>query len=389
MSFRFRYASPKFLNPSQVWLRFMNFVNSVTLSEIGFLGGISMPKEIKLWQINSNDMLKQINVSKLNLEDRIENWLEKDISMISENLLVIGRQVKTAYGKYIDLLCLNDEGDIIIVELKRDKTPRDVTAQILDYASWIGELSNKEVTDIANDYFYKYDTNLEEAFQNKFDKDLPEVLNESHKMLVVASEMDNSTERIINYLSDEYGVGINVVTFQYFKDEKGNEFIGRIFLIEPEQVDYNVKTKSGSKRRSPLTYEELKREAERNEVLELYQELINGFEICFDFKGTTLSSITFIGKLDESNKTMIGIYPKKSSKEEGIYLDLYITRIAKYFGVQKQDILDKLPPRIKDKEPEEAWSGGPPKLTGYFKNLDEINEFVNYLRSFVSKANFR
>jgi RecB family endonuclease NucS len=55
---------------------------------------------------------------------RIQSWLEKDISLISSDLLIIGREVETAYGGFIDLLCLDRNGDVVIVELKRDKTPR-------------------------------------------------------------------------------------------------------------------------------------------------------------------------------------------------------------------------------------------------------------------------
>ncbi|MEM2292473.1 MAG: hypothetical protein QXX41_04285 [Nitrososphaerota archaeon] len=53
--------------------------------------------------------------------------------MISDDLLVIGRQVKTAFEKYIDLLCIKRDGDLVIVELKKDKAPREVIAQILEY----------------------------------------------------------------------------------------------------------------------------------------------------------------------------------------------------------------------------------------------------------------
>jgi len=339
-----------------------------------------MANEIRLWRVNSEDDLKEISHARLNLEERIENWLENDISMISTNLLVIGRQIKTVYGKYLDLLCIDDEGDLVIVELKRDKTPRDVTAQILDYASWVKDLSNKEITDIADSYLYKFDSNLEETFENKFDKELPEVLNENHKMLIVASRMDGSTERIINYLSDEYGVGINVVTFQYFKDENNKEFIGRVFLIEPDQVDYNVKTKSGSKRRSSLSYEELKSLAEENDVIDIYEKLVNEFNLLFDISGTTLSSITFSQKQENGYKTVAGLYPKKSSKEEGLFFKFYIKRIADYFDIRIEDILDNLPSRFTKDIVVKAWSGGPLKIAGFFKNQEEIDNFVGFIK---------
>ena len=166
-----------------------------------------MPQVIKIWEIDETNNLNEIKKSKLDLEERIENWLESDISVISNDLLVIGRQVETDFGGIIDLLCIDYNGDLIIIELKRNKTPRDVTAQILDYASWVNDLSNEKVNEIASRYS-KETAPLEEAFKKKFNLDLPDILNEHHKMLIVGSEIDSSTERIINYLSDSMALAL-------------------------------------------------------------------------------------------------------------------------------------------------------------------------------------
>ncbi|RLD40699.1 MAG: DUF91 domain-containing protein, partial [Bacteroidetes bacterium] len=215
-----------------------------------------MPQDVKIWEIQDGNNLKEIKKSKLDIEARIEDWLEKDISVISTDLMVIGRQVETDFGGIVDLLCLDHNGDVVIVELKREKTPREVTAQVLDYASWVKDSSNEKITKIADRYLGEKGP-LEKAFKEKFGEELPEILNEHHKMLIVASEIDNSTERIIEYLSDTYGVSINVATFHYFRDDEGKEFLARVFLIEPSQVEYRSQTKSISKRKPPLTYEEL------------------------------------------------------------------------------------------------------------------------------------
>src|ERR1035441_1455461 len=150
-----------------------------------------MPDEVRIWQVEKNDSLTAIDRSPLDLEKRIEKWIVSDISVLSPDLLIIGEQVATAFGKYIDLLCLNSSGDLVIVELKRDKTPRDVTAQTLDYASWIKDLSVEDIEAIASKYLKG--TTLEAAFLSRFETDLPEVINEHHRMLVVASEIDGST----------------------------------------------------------------------------------------------------------------------------------------------------------------------------------------------------
>src|SRR5215207_543844 len=162
-----------------------------------------MPEEVRIWEVVGGKTLREIEKTSLNLERRLEDWLEEDISMLSKDLLIIGRQIRTGFGGIIDLLCLDSRGDLTIVELKRDKTPREITAQVLDYASWIKDLSHERIADIADSYLGEKDS-LEDAYSRKFLTELPEVINENHHMLIVASQIDESSERIVRYLSDSY-----------------------------------------------------------------------------------------------------------------------------------------------------------------------------------------
>jgi len=144
--------------------------------------------------------------------------------VLSDGVFIIGRQVPTDFGGFIDLLCLDADANCVIVELKRDKTPREITAQAFDYASWVKDLSSDRITAIANEYLGDRGP-LDEAFRTKFSTDLPDVINENHKMIIVASEIDASSERIIKYLSETYRVAINAATFSYFRTRDGNELL--------------------------------------------------------------------------------------------------------------------------------------------------------------------
>ncbi len=93
-----------------------------------------MPEEVKIWKIMDGDRLEEIRRTKLDLENRLEQWLENDISIISNNLLIIGRQVRTEFGGEIDLLCLERNGDAVVVELKSVERHDPIfEAQILSY----------------------------------------------------------------------------------------------------------------------------------------------------------------------------------------------------------------------------------------------------------------
>ena len=169
-----------------------------------------MTQKIRMWEVSPQNTLTEISSGEISLEERLEDWLESDISMLAPNLLVIGRQVQTAFGGWIDLLCLDSNGDTVVVELKKGRTPREVTAQALDYASWVRGLSFDEITDIAERYS-KLGGLLTEAFEERFEEPLPDTLNQNHHTLIVAETMDDSTERIVRYLSD-MNLPINVAT---------------------------------------------------------------------------------------------------------------------------------------------------------------------------------
>jgi len=334
-----------------------------------------MPQDVRIWEIRNGSNLRELKQSTLDLEEKLEDWMEADISILRDDLMVIGRQVDTAFGGIIDLLCLDSRGDLVVVELKRDKTPREITTQMLDYASWVKDLSHEKISEIANDYLGANGP-LEDVFKRHFDDEIPETLNEQHEMLAVASNIDSDSERIINYLSDEHGVPVNAVTFHYYKDKQDNEFVARVFLIEPSEVEYRTQTKSSSKRKPNLSYTELQEIAEQKGVGKLYSHLFDGLSSLFDGKRSTRSSIGFTGKLDESNNVMVNLLPPESDDAYGLKFQIYIPRITEYLGINKQIVTSWLP------EKREEWryhSSAPQDMSGYegfFKDMKEVNTFL-------------
>ncbi|MCD6512675.1 MAG: DUF91 domain-containing protein [Thermoplasmata archaeon] len=345
-----------------------------------------MPEDLRIWRIVEKDDLKELKKSKLNLEERIEEWITKDISIVSDDLLVIGRQVETDFGGVIDILCLDRMGDVVIIELKRDKTPREITAQVLDYASWVKDLSNEKITEIANEYL-RNNGLLDEAFRRKFDEDLPDILNEHHKMLIVASDVDSSSERIINYLSDTYGVNINAITFHYFVDEYENEYLARIFLIEPKEVEYRTQTKTHSKRKPPLSYEELREMAERAGVSELYEMLLEELPNYFDGRQTTRSSVAFEVILEGSRKRVFSLLPGESDSDKGLKFQIYVPRMAQYFGIDEKIVESWLPENRKEWKYYETAPSDMSGCEGYFKTMHELNTFLEGIKNAKNNMN--
>ncbi|SFE52511.1 endonuclease NucS domain-containing protein [Blastococcus tunisiensis] len=186
-----------------------------------------MPLEVGLWRIDGGKPVK-VPATGVPLESQLETMIEADPTILGTPLLLIGRQVPTDFGKFIDLLAIDDEGALHVLELKRDRTPREVVAQLLDYGSWVRSLSHEQVIDIfAN---YKPGVAFEQEWTDTFAADVPEELNDGHRLTVVAGDVDPATERIIAYLSD-FSVPINVVFFRYFDDGE-RAYLARTWLMD-------------------------------------------------------------------------------------------------------------------------------------------------------------
>src|SRR5947209_7687601 len=203
-----------------------------------------MPIEVGIWRLGATP--EKITMSAIDSELMLEDALVKDLSILSPQLMLIGRQVATTYGKFIDMLAMDASGNLSIIELKKSRTPREVVAQLLDYASWVQSLSYEEIATIYSDK--NQGKKLEEGFDDAFGMSLPEQINQNHELIVVASDLDSSTERIINYLSDNYSVPINAVFFRFFRDD-GRDYLARTWLIDPEEVERKV-SKSNVKKGS-------------------------------------------------------------------------------------------------------------------------------------------
>jgi hypothetical protein len=330
-----------------------------------------MAEYTKLWKIDkNNEKLIEIPKAKLNFEKRLEIWIEDDIKIISKDLMTIGRQVVTDYGGIIDILCIEENGDLVIIELKRDKTPREITAQILDYASWISDLSNDDIKIIADNYYKT--ASLEEKYKNFFSHQIPEIINENHKMLIVGASIDSDSERIIKYLSENYGVNINAITFTYYKDEQA-EYLSRNFLIEPEKVNYNQSIKNKTKRTPPPTIEEYLTIGKEREIFELLKFAIENLKNRFDSCITTLSTISFIGIMEGHRSTILNLEPMESNKEDGLKFYIYIERFKKYFNVTEEEVEKIFNNNI---IPDTKWNEKEKILRGYIKEKNIIEKII-------------
>ena len=194
-----------------------------------------------IWSL---DEKKPLLLSKLDSEEQLENLLKDNIDILEEGWLVIGNQIPTDLKKRLDILCIDSDGNLVVVELKKDKTPREVTAQAIEYAEFVSRITVPELSVIYRESFDGKD--LSDAYNEKFGMHLNESdFNPRIKMVIVATEMDSSTERIIKYLRS-FKIDINILFFRIFQEGK-KKYISRAWFVEDLDNEDNslIKTEKG------------------------------------------------------------------------------------------------------------------------------------------------
>ena len=207
-----------------------------------------MPIQVAIWRIDEDS--SPLSLGGVESEQRLQNLIAADISIVDPGLMTIGREVPTPFGGRIDVLAIDADGNLIVIELKRARTPREVVAQILDYGSWIRRMKTEEIANTFIDYQQRFlseptPKGINDALRERFNG-VPEELNTSHRLVIVAGELDPSTERIVLYLSETYGVDIGVVLFSAFEDE-GRRYLTRAWLNEPAVLSAETLSRPVSK----------------------------------------------------------------------------------------------------------------------------------------------
>lgn len=204
-----------------------------------------MGTNIRAWQIVEGALVPVNTV--LAKEGRtepydLEPWLSSNPEIIGSDILIIGRQVMTKSGP-LDLLGIDSSGNTIVIEIKRSELPRESLAQAIDYASDVAEWPIEKLGEECSKYTGK---TLQDVFSDAFpDVDLETLnINGMQRIVLVGFSIEASLERMIDWLSESYGVNINAVILSYVKTRGGEELLMKTSIISEEmEKERRVKQK--------------------------------------------------------------------------------------------------------------------------------------------------
>jgi hypothetical protein len=121
---------------------------------------------------------------------------------------------------------------LVIVELKKGKTPRDIIAQLFEYASWASRLNYSSLDEMTRKYYSDHEIytgkSLSEIHQEVFNLDLSvdfgKIVNRRQKLFIVAEEVSPIVKQVSEYLREAYGINIFHLEYEVMRT-KNEEII--------------------------------------------------------------------------------------------------------------------------------------------------------------------
>lgn len=203
-----------------------------------------MSTQIRTWQIVDGNLRPadtSLAAHGRREADDLEAWIASEPSILGADIVLIGRQVPTQSGP-MDLLGVDRSGNTVIVELKRDRLPREVLAQAIDYASDVATWTVERLSEESAKFTGK---SLDDLLADTFDDiDLSTLnLNEAQRILLVGFGAEGSLERMVDWLSARYDVAINAIVLQYARTAGGDELLIKTAIVSEEEEQERIKRK--------------------------------------------------------------------------------------------------------------------------------------------------
>jgi len=209
-----------------------------------------------MYKLNlTNNQLEEIQETTFfenDLKERqhIEEWIRKNPEVLGEDLLIIGHEYdKFEVNERLDLLALDKEGNLVVIEVKRDTTGGNVDFQALKYASYCARLSPQDVLDIYSEYIRNYALQVDakdglmEFLEVENEEELNTILNTNQRIIIVGKEIDKRILSVCTWLY-ENNIDIKCVTIKPYKFDD-HIIIDTNQIIPPYKLeDYYISKKN-------------------------------------------------------------------------------------------------------------------------------------------------
>lgn len=201
----------------------------------------------------------------------IEKWVMQFPEVLGEELLIITNE----YDKFdrtkerVDLIALDKDGKIVIVELKRDDSGKNVELQAIKYAAYCSTLTMDKIVTLREEYLVERITVNDEIKNEIIDfieNDDFEELDDKPRIILVAKEFQPEVTSAVLWLR-KFGLDISCIKLTPYKvDNDRIGVVSSILIPLPEAKEFIIESEKKEILEKPLS-------RTKEEYLSFYQEL--------------------------------------------------------------------------------------------------------------------
>lgn len=193
------------------------------------------------------DNLDQLTETEFSTEKKLENYLirAEGAQIGGVDVLYIGQQGSPGEGGIFDLVGVDEEGNVVIIELKRGRSPRDIVAQALEYAAGIRNEGFDQLEHRYQEFVDDEDASLQSKHTEYFsrgDDPLSErEYNAEQRLVLVGTDFSKLSLDMADFLR-EHDIDVICVTYSSFtSDGEGlqlltTEAVRRPLAEEPSSI---------------------------------------------------------------------------------------------------------------------------------------------------------
>lgn len=207
-----------------------------------------------MYQVNIHSKeIKKIDLvsfSDENLKERqdLQEWIVNNPECLGEKLLIIQKEFSDFdnTNERLDLLALDEQGNLVIIENKTDSSGRDVTWQAVKYASYCSRLTQENVLELYKNYLKRYNKNesdydaeglaiakLQEFFGGEDWSS--KIADNEQRIILVAADFRPEVTSAVLWLR-EFGIDIKCVKCGLYKLDNDTKGENGIYLFDTQQI---------------------------------------------------------------------------------------------------------------------------------------------------------
>ena len=212
-------------------------------------------------QTNSIQRIEETTFKEIGASERnhLQEWIAKNPEVLcgeDESLLIIQKEFDgfNDTRERLDLLALDNNGNLVIIENKLDDSGRDVTWQGLKYVSYCASLTTEQILSIY-DQFLGAGESAEENVREflELDEEAELLLNDGdQRLILIAHKFRKEVTSTVMWLLDK---DIQIQCFKAVPFKYGNEAILQLEQIIPlpETQEYVISLQNKEKEEKAVT----------------------------------------------------------------------------------------------------------------------------------------